>query len=477
MKSLNLKVLAAIVCGLVLPQLSLAVPVKFPDCAKSVRVEDVPGGMGSVFNEDCTVLYVLPPLKSALTVNGYVPSANLPVQCDRLRKIEEDSNALEEVSSSTTRRLRKLALELEEIEENLSSGLIPVGQTRQSMEARMDALMDKMTKMRGDLITWQGQNDTKKLNFSKVQGGHGKFLMQSSMPELLKAYREANPRLRVVEMPIDQAFLSINETKADESNSSAMPAVLSMRAVGITKIPMLRDPSLMLQFKDLVPGQAPDGSKLFGGALPGEIQVSNMGACALLKNIGSAPTFTASDVKGYIAAGATYSYQLQVTRNHRITYNFKELVKQLHEQTKRGGLFRSETLNKFVDERSTGSWIDFKVSSEDGRYEYTDAYVREVKKEFLDRAIAQIISVQTGSPTAMLALIETGKNGAGVIGDELGKCPHLYCQIGAAGMKMLNAIFGSSTAVSELVRSVTGEMVESVTEKRMVPAFGTAGFE
>lgn len=465
------------VLGLLLPIASHAVPVKFPACANNVKVTDVPGGQGSVLNEDCTVLYVLPAQTGSLSVNGYVPSANLSIQCDRLRKIEQDSNNLEEVSSSTTRRLKKMAEELEQIEANLNDGLVPVGQTRESMEARMEALSDKMTKMRGDLITWQGQNDTKKLNFSKIEGGRGKFLMQTKMPSLLEEYKKANPRLRVVEMPIDQGFISINEVKNDESSSSAMPAVLSLRAVGISKMPMLRDPNLLLQFKDLNPGQAPDGSKIFNGALSGELQVSNMGACALMKNLSSSPNFTASDIKGYIAPSATYGYQVQVNRKHKISYNFKELVKQIHEQTKRGGFFSTKTMNSFIDQRATSTWIKFEVESNDTRFEYSDTYIREVKKEFLDRAIAQIVSLQTGSPTAMLALIEPGKNGATETGDALGKCPHLYCQIGAAGIKVLNSIFGSSTAVSQLLKTVSGEMVEVVDEKRMIPVYGTYSFE
>lgn len=460
-----------------LPDTSHAVPVKFPSCSGNVKVTDVAGGQGSVLNEDCTTLYVLPPLKGGLSVNGYVPSANLSVQCDRLRKIEEDSNNLEDVSSSTTRRLKKMAEELEQIESNLEAGLVPVGQTKESMEARIESLMDKMTKMRSDLILWQGQNDTKKLNFSKIEGGRGKFIMETTMPKLLEAYRTANRNLRVLEMPIDQAYLSINEVKNEESNSSAMPAVLSLRAVGISKMPMLRDPNLLLQFKDLSPTQAPDGAKIFGGALSGELQVSNMGACALLKNFGSSPAFTASDVKAYIVPSATYSYQVQVNRKHKISYNFKELVKQLHEQTKRGGFFSTKTMNSFIDQRSTSTWIKFEVESNDTRFEYSDTYIREVKKEFLDRAIAQIVALQTGSPTAMLALIEPGKNGASETGEALSKCPHLYCQIGAAGIKVLNSIFGSSTAVSQLMKSVSGEMTETVDEKRMVPVYGTYGFE
>lgn len=463
--------------GVLIPITSYAVPVKFPKCADQVRVTHVAGGNGAILNENCTALYVLPPLRGSLTISGYRVGAELATKCGRLKTIEKDISDFEEISYSETRRLKRLTEQRDEIEENLRVGLIPVGETVESLDAKMEKLMDSMDKSRERIIKYQKQSNDKKIDFAKEPAGRGQFLMESSMPEILKGYSDANPSLRVTEMPIDQAFLSVNEIKLDEALASSMPWILSLRAIGIGNMPMLRDPNLLLQYKDLAPGAAPDGSKIFGGALSGELVVGNLGACAVLSHLGSRTSFSAGDMKPYVGASVAYGYQVQVTRKHRLSYNFKELVRQLHEQTKRGGLFNSSTLNSFIDQRSTGTWIDFKVSSEDTRYEYTDAYVREVKKEFIDRAIAQIVALQTGSPAAMLSLIEPGKNGAGTIGDELGKCPHLYCQIGSAGMKMLNSIFGSATAVAELTRTVSGEMVETVTEKKMVPVYGTYVFQ
>lgn len=463
--------------SLLLPLTSYAVPVKFPECAKHVRYNEVPGGAGAVFNEDCTVLYVLPPLTGHLTISGYKTAPELGARCQRWSMIDKETTDLEKISVNETRRLKILSDKRLEMVENLEAGLVPIGETPESMQAKIDKMMDEMDKIRDRIVKYQKQNNEKKLEFAKETAGRGQFLIVSPMADTVKAYQNANPRLRVTAMPVDQAFLSVNEIKPEDSSQAAMPWVLSLRAIGIGSLPMLRDPALLLQFKELNPGAAPDGSKIFGGALPGELVMGNMGACAVSKSIGSQTSFSAGDLKSDVVAAVTYSYQVQVKRRHKLSYDFKELIRVLHEQTKRGGFFSSETLNRMIDDRSTDSWIEFDVSSDDTRFEYTDAYVREVKKEFIDRALAQIIAVKTGSPAAMLALIEPGKNGAATIGEELGKCPHLYCQIGAAGMNVLNSIFGSSTQTAELIKAVSGRQVEIVTEKKMVQVPGTTVFQ
>lgn len=456
---------------------TFAAPVKFPECAKFVRVTDIPGGYGSLLNEDCTVLYVLPPLKGVLEVNNYTPSANITGQCSRLKNIEQEANEIQDLALINIQRITRYAKEIKQIEENLSQGLVPIGESVESMEDKMDALILKIDALRAKISTWQDQVDKKKLTFAQAEGGRGVFTMESSFSEILESYKAANPRLRVVPMPIDQAYLSINEVKADKVVSTAMPAVLNLLAVGLSEIPLLLDPNILLTHKQLAPQASPVGSKIFGGSLGGEIHVSNIGACALLERLGNKSAFRASDVKSYIMPVTTYGYQVQVTRKHSIRYNFQELVRQIHETTKRGGFFSTRTLNSFIDERRTSSWITFEVSSQDTRYEYTDAYVREVKKEFIDRALSQIVSLQTGSPVALLAMIEPSKNGATTVSEDLAKCPNAYCQMSAAGLKMLSSIFGSTTATTNLLKTVSGEMSETVTEKRMVPVYGTYTFQ
>lgn len=456
---------------------SVAVPVKFPECANSVKITDVPGSGGYVLNENCTVLYVLPALRGKLSIEGYKANRDLDQKCGRLSKTEGDSNDLTDLIRNSTKRLKNLQAEREELEENLREGLVPVGQTRETIRQRIKELLEDADTERAQIRKWIKENDEDKLRVAYEEGGRGRFVMQSETSAILEAYRAANPKLQVMPMPVDQAYLSINEVKPDDSDAAAMPAVRRLTAIGISKLPLLLDPKLIAQNKELAPQAAPDGSKIFGGALSGAIELSTVGGCAVSQATGSAASFKMSEVKDYVAASATYSYQVQVKRKHKVVFKFHQFIQMIHEQSKRGGFFSTKTVNSLIDERRQTEWIEFIVDSQDGRYEYSDSYVKEVKKEFIDRALADIVAIQMGSPQALLSLIEPGKNGAGTIGGELQKCPHLYCQIGAAGFKVLDSIFGSSSAVSKLLKTVQIDKTETMTETKMVPVYGTSAFE
>ena len=104
--------------------------------------------------------------------------------------------------------------------------------------------------------------------------------------------------------------------------------------------------------------------------------------------------------------------------------------------------------------------------------------IKEVKKEFIERALAQIVAAKTGNPAALLTLIDaSGKSGADTIGSELQKCPHLYCQIGGAAFRVLGSIFNSSKAVSDLTQQFSGDFRETVLEKKMVEQIGSMSFK
>jgi|GEM_PF-3082721 len=472
------RLLGGLALGSVLfPALSLAVPVKYSACP-AVTVHPVKNGSGAFLSEDCKTLYVLPPQKGHLEISGYRPSVNLNLQCERLEKIEEQEKNLAELLALYSKRRLDNEKDIQKMEQDLRDGLIPQGKSVEEVQNEIARKEEQIEKLTNQTFETEEKADERKLRFSRGEGGRGVFLMEMSLSDLVKEYQKENPGLRVMPLPVDQSFISANEQTYDEAVASQMPAVLSLKLIGATQMPLLLNPNLLLLDKKLAPVTAPEGSKIFGGALPGEIRLSSIGACAVNEHLGSPQSFSAEDIKDYIATGVTYSYQVQVRRRHSITYNLKELVRQIHEETKKGGFFSRKTLNRFVDERKSNSWITFHSESEDSRFEYTDEYIKEVKKQFIDRALAQVVAIKTGSPAALLALIDpSGQNGADALGDAVKMCPHLYCQIGAAGLKALSKIFGSETATSELLKNFEGSASETMDEKSMVTEYGTSTFE
>jgi hypothetical protein len=291
--------------------------------------------------------------------------------------------------------------------------------------------------------------------------------MTTEYSQLLKAFQKANPGVAVERMPLDESYLSINtQTKDDKPPYGA---VISLTPEGAKAMPPLPDPAALLDGKQRMPNQAPDGSLIFGDSLPGSLILSVPGACAIRQGTGGG-------IKSYISAGVTFAYQLQVRRDYKASLDLSELVRQIHEQTTSGGFFSTKTLDSFLDSRRSTEWVTFEDSAEDGRLQYTDDQIVELKKEFLDRALAEIVDLKTGQAGAVASLIAPGQNGADAAGDALSKCPHIYCQIGAAGLHVLSAIFGSESAVSDLTKQMSSRHEESMTSLRMVTEYGTYTF-
>src|SRR5665213_2034728 len=205
--------------ALALPLTARALPVKFPDCANTVQVKDPAGGAGTYLNEDCTVLYVLPNA-GLLTIKGYRPYPRLDVNCDRLNQNDVDEDNFAKYKASTSARLVEYERQIAENEENLRDGLIPAGKSAQDLQAQIDALVDDMTKLRAKIATMEQQDDASRISVANIPGGSGTFLIQNSWSNLVAAYQKANPKLKVIKMPIDESFLSMNERKSDASDAT-----------------------------------------------------------------------------------------------------------------------------------------------------------------------------------------------------------------------------------------------------------------
>ncbi len=209
----------------------------------------------------------------------------------------------------------------------------------------------------------------------------------------------------------------------------------------------------------------------FGNGIPGRIETSLIGHCAML----DAKEETGEwDFSSKIAARSLYEFDVQVKRSYSVTYNFKELVHIIRESSRRGGFFSRKTVNKLIDNRTTSSWLKFHTNAEDTEFTYTEEDIKKIKADFLDRALLQIIDIRTGGKASALALIDPSKSGAAVIGEELQKCPNIYCQIGAAGFRILDSIFGSASATSEVLKKLEGDVRETRSDVYPVRRYGVS---
>lgn len=470
------KLVYAGVLSTMIPMVANAVPVKYSQCTH--KIKEVKGNAGYYFDENCTRVYVLPPRQGTMTVDGYNQTV-VPSVCKAYHDTEEMHANFTSYLNSQSKLIKKYGEKIEELEEYIEDGLYPVGKTEEDLLLEIHELTKKMFEIREDIEKLDKDYVEDVQFYAQREGGIGTFAVENNYSDLIEEFRKANTKLNLSfeRMPMEQSYLSVLNRVADgESNKVEMSAILGLAVHGIPQMPVLSGTG------ELILNQLPEGSSMkemdiFGEALAGEIQLSAVGACRVKDAVGADDRFTFRDVAEYLSGSVTYQYQVQVERRHSITFKMRELIRKVHEQTKKGGFFSRKTINKMLDDRETDSWLVFHHSSQDLKFEYTEEYIREIKAEFLDRALRQVIAAKGDGLISELALIDpSGKNGADVIGDGLSKCPHLYCQIGSAGFKVLSAIFGSQSATSELIQKFDADISEVVVGRKMVALSGTTAF-
>ncbi len=185
-----------------------------------------------------------------------------------------------------------------------------------------------------------------------------------------------------------------------------------------------------------------------------------------------------SDMEDYISASVVYQYHLQMLRKHSITYNLAQLAKRIESTSEKGGFFSRKAVHSLTETTKSDKWIKFEMYSDDPTYNYTDEYRQEIKEQFLNSVLQEVAYVSFENPGNYPSVaLPTGASGASVAGDALGKCPHLYCQVGMYAMKFLDATFGSKSAISEFIRTRDVWSSETVEERQMVPYTGSYSFK
>ena len=434
------------------PAVAAASPMKYDQC--DIQVQEPANSAGYYLSQDCKQLYVLPPKFGRMQISGYRPTGDLEYRCRAIKSMGSEYADFHLITEVYTGEAARNAEKIAEYKEALETGLFPVGMDRKKILANIKELVKVSGEMRKEVVEFNKYN------------------------ELVNDFQKKNPDLNVRRLQPDINMLSIVDKSANsEVQKTEMSAILDLTIPG-QPLPMSQSVANLLSDEPVELTQVDLQKDIFGAALSGRVRLSDIGACATNEAGISSSDFDIEELKDYAQANAFFQYQVQVKRNYHVTYNLSELYRRIHEQSKSGGFFSRKTLNKLITEEKQDSWITFHSESEDARFEYTPEDIKEIKKEFLDRALKQVVAFKTGKPEAALALIDpSGKNGAQAIGDELQKCPHLYCQIGAAGFKVLDAIFGSEKATAELVKTFNSKQSETETSIRSVQQFGSMSFK
>ncbi len=469
---------SSLLLSVLLPTVVVATPTKYSKCA--LQIIEPQNSSGYFLSDDCQMAYILPPKQSQILINGYNPTVS-STTCVAIDALEE-SNALNSLTEKQhAKTVQQKSQEITELEDLIASGDIPQGTTEEQLMDEVVSLQKKIEESLNLLFSSYDRYIKRKGDYSVMEGGYGSFALVSDYSNLVNEFAELNKELDVhfIKIPLKTNYVSIIEKDFDQDdNRVEMKAVKRLRLASGDLLPLMNDVSAIVEGGVGYKPASGVQKSIFSEGISGEIEFSALGSCSLNRELGSMSDFDLETLETIVNATAFYEYEVEVKRRYSVTYNFKEFVHILRETSKKGGFFSRKTLTRLIDNRKTSSWIEFHSQSNDSTYEYSDEDIKAIKAEFMDRALRQIIDVRSDGKASALALIDpTGKNGATAIADELKNCPHVYCQIGAAGFRVLDSIFGSTKATSELLKTIEGEAHETVEEKKMVKLVGSSTFQ
>jgi hypothetical protein len=454
---------------------AFAVPVKFPACATTTKIKEVPGGNGVVFNEACDQAYVLPPQSGSFSMMGLAATGNLELVCGQYNDIEAAMKSTTDTIKIYADRIDSLAKKAKVLQDQLDEGLIPVGETIDTVEQKIDDLMEKGAGYQDKYIKSMDSLRSLKEYYARTEGATGKFLMESKFANLVAAYQQANPHIHMERMPLEQSYLMINEKAPAQGDPVNIPmsAVLSISSPQADYLPLLQNIRAPKSGETPAPAPASPGG-IFSDGLTGNIVLSAIGACPLMDRSGLPESIRIEDMENFVSANIVYQYHVQAQRKHHITYNLAQLAKRIESSSQKGGFFSRKSVHSLTEETESKKWITFETFENDPTFTYSEDYKKEIKQQFLDAVLKEVAYVSFDNPGAYPSLIEpTGSNGAQAAADGLSKCPHLYCQVGMYAMKFLDATFGGTSAVSNYIKTRNVWSEETVDEKQMVPYFGS----
>ena len=461
-------------------------PAKYNNCKVKPHIKGVQNGAGVYFNEDCSVAYVLPPAQGKFVIRGLTPNMNLKL----CQAYESSINTLNKQYSSLEKlnayidNLNNQLVQQDKVnvsDDNLINGDLnidggdsdnPLDLTFKPMDP---ATLEKQKKIIEAItvaqqsIVMTNQSLAMTLQsmavFDDKKGvAVGKIDYSLNWTAMVDAYRKANPHLRFERLPLEAGRIAFKR-KIGATGESVHGAVEHT-------IPGIQNVSKILADGTLASGE---GAVIMGDAISGQVVLNYAAACPFVKDGQMPSELTGSALDAHLSANFQYKFSLMSNRKYRATYNLASIAKRIHEVKSKGGFFSSSTVNSLTESNSSKEEFQFVSDSEQEGFEYDPNLRNEVKNELIARVISEL-AITAGQPIVIAGPTPPAAHGAVVLAGELQKVPNLYAQIGAAGLRIMDSVFGSSSAVSQYIKTRDGVAVQDVTEKRMFSYEGSSTF-
>ncbi len=444
-------------------------PVKSPECQANANLQHPDNSRGVVFDQDCKTAYVLPPLVGEFSVDGFTASEVL----DRCPEVDEMERQLLKV----TQDIGKVGLGPTEDEQSPRTprrGRIPRSERSNpepaetgsnQMNAEDQLKLVELLKKRKDLV------EKMYSSVGSIPGANISLGFTVDTMALVQEYKSMNTNANVTFLPVTLSFSAL----------SIVPKRIESADFPITHS----------SNRGAVPGSStPDGKRKpsrgqimvnFSGSSATTVTLSLFGACKLRDPLtGRMPKrVSAYSLRGMVNVVHEFDYELQTYTAYKATYNLGALARTIKENSTSGGFFKTSSVSKVTDERSSNSWFRWEDKCDDSTYcrDYNLALQQEVKTRLVKEVLQGISLARMGPQGIFPDAGNAPANGAGVAADGLRKCANVYCQIGAVVLDVLNASFGEQSKTDSYIATHDHWAGEESMSRKMIPVQGTLKFD
>ncbi|MFK8137661.1 MAG: hypothetical protein AB8E15_04790 [Bdellovibrionales bacterium] len=333
---------------------------------------------------------------------------------------------------------------LRSVKSELNENQLQVG----ANEKEIAKVIDVVKNLQADFLTKVGSRVTYEYDLPYVK--------------LMKDYSDENPNAKVEfrRMPIKFSKLSVNLNVGSDVSSGTGRVSLPAAQVG----------------GDYYQGMFVAGPT--SGSI--SVELNQAASCGMWDSSSQSLNKDLAMSNDYFNLQNLYEYELAGEAGYKLKYDVMQFYKEKKEGGRRGGFFSSKSWSKETIQSKNTSWfqIDFFSDSSGSNIspELEKQIIASEKAYVIDKLFMGFLQSASNRGAAPIPGFEAGANGAQTAAGELSKCPHLYCQAGAAVLRLADSIWGSSKAESEFSNRKDFKFNGLIRNQRMYKSKGATGY-
>ncbi|QQF06236.1 hypothetical protein [Sinorhizobium meliloti] len=385
-----------------------------------------------------SLLYVTPPKQGTISVTRN----SLAVDEATCRTVAS-MNEIRSSEQATKEALKRQEAAIEQYRASILESLMKEGKTATEMAQELAAFDAPMADIKERLRELDTQIQASAVpSYLLESAGYYAFVATAPWAVAISEIQAANPAVVVNRIPTENAKVFVSVLEADGFQPNELIAAVNA-------------------------GNISDVASVVEG-IQIDVEPTKIGACFI-----KFPHILNAEVDAYpFGITMNYTHKIAVTTTVRASYNLRDVYTYLEKTGRRGGLFSTKSWSEVIEDRQIDEVFNLKIEFEqDVGPEAEEVERKRVREYMLGHAVADMTGrlVPAGDP---------GQSGAAVAAETLAKtCGfNAYCAGVAAGLTILDGIFGRSGSSSSLTQAldVIRTYDSTVTEAVEIP--GTISF-